>query len=48
MCSSSSKLTNSRRYVNVTTVNNDTGAATVSVGTVADADAFIATLMLKL
>ena len=27
--------------VNVTTVNNDTGAATVSVGTVADADAFI-------
>jgi len=37
--------------VNVTTVNNDTGAATVSVGTVADADAFIATLnviMLKL
>jgi hypothetical protein len=31
--------------VNVTTVNNDTGAATVSVGTVADADAFIATLL---
>ena len=27
--------------VNVTTVNNDTGAATISVGTVADADAFI-------
>ena len=33
--------------VNVTTVNNDTGAATVSVGTVADADAFIATLSVK-
>ena len=33
--------------VNVTTVNNDTGAATVSVGTVADADAFIATLNVK-
>ena len=27
--------------VNVTTVNNDTGAATVSVGTVADANAFL-------
>jgi hypothetical protein len=27
--------------LNVTTVNNDGGAATVSVGTVADADAFI-------
>jgi len=33
--------------VNVTTVNNDTGAATVSVGTVADADAFIALLNVK-
>ena len=33
--------------VNVTTVNNDTGAATVSVGTVADADACIATLNVK-
>jgi len=33
--------------VNVTTVNNDTGAATVSVGTVADADAFIATVNVK-
>ena len=33
--------------VNVTTVNNDTGAATISVGTVADADAFIATLNVK-
>ena len=33
--------------LNVTTVNNDTGAATVSVGTVADADAFIATLSVK-
>ena len=33
--------------VNVTTVNNDTGAATVSVGTVTDADAFIATLNVK-
>ena len=33
--------------LNVTTVNNDTGAATVSVGTVADADAFIATLNVK-
>tara|TARA_R100001460_G_scaffold741_2_gene3338 strand:- start:184 stop:480 length:297 start_codon:yes stop_codon:yes gene_type:complete len=29
--------------LNVTTVNNDGGAATISVGTVADADAFIAT-----
>jgi hypothetical protein len=27
--------------LNVTTVNNDTGAATVSVGTIADANAFI-------
>jgi len=27
--------------INVTTVNNDTGAATVSVGTVADANAFL-------
>jgi len=27
--------------LNVTTVNNDSGAATVSVGTIADADAFI-------
>ena len=33
--------------LNVTTVNNDTGAATVSVGTVADADAFIATASVK-
>ena len=33
--------------VNVTTVNNDTGAATISVGTIADADAFIATLNVK-
>ena len=33
--------------VNVTTVNNDGGAATVSVGTVADADAFIATANVK-
>ena len=33
--------------VNVTTVNNDTGAATISVGTTADADAFIATLNVK-
>ena len=32
---------------NVTTVNNDTGAATISVGTIADADAFIATLNVK-
>ena len=29
--------------LNITTVNNDGGTATVSVGTVADADAFIAT-----
>ena len=33
--------------LNVTTVNNDGGAATVSVGTVADADAFIATASVK-
>ena len=33
--------------LNVTTVNNDTGAATVSVGTIADADAFIATANVK-
>ena len=33
--------------VNVTTVNNDTGAATVSVGTVADGDAFITTANVK-
>jgi len=33
--------------LNVTTVNNDGGAATVSVGTVADADAFIATQTVK-
>ena len=33
--------------LNVTTVNNDTGAATVSVGTIADADAFIATASVK-
>ena len=33
--------------LNVTTVNNDSGAATVSVGTVADADAFIATQTVK-
>jgi len=33
--------------VNVTTVNNDTGAATVSVGTIADADAFISALDMK-
>ena len=33
--------------VNVTTVNNDTGAATVSVGTEADADAFISALDMK-
>ena len=33
--------------LNVTTVNNDTGTATVSVGTVADADAFIATANVK-
>ena len=33
--------------LNVTTVNNDSGAATVSVGTIADADAFIATASVK-
>tara|TARA_R100000951_G_C2653262_1_gene185202 strand:+ start:10685 stop:11155 length:471 start_codon:yes stop_codon:yes gene_type:complete len=33
--------------VNVTTVNNDTGAATISVGTIADADAFISALDMK-
>ena len=33
--------------LNVTEVNNDSGAATVSVGTVADADAFIATANVK-
>ena len=33
--------------LNVTTVNNDTGTATVSVGTVADADAFLATVNAK-
>ena len=33
--------------LNVTTVNNDTGAATVSVGTIADADAFITTVNAK-
>ena len=33
--------------LNVTTVNNDGGAATISVGTVADADAFIATANVK-
>ncbi len=33
--------------LNVTTVNNDSGAATVSVGTIADADAFIATANVK-
>jgi hypothetical protein len=33
--------------LNVTTVNNDTGAATVSVGTAADADAFLATVDAK-
>ena len=33
--------------VNVTTVNNDTGTATVSVGTIADADAFISALDTK-
>jgi hypothetical protein len=32
---------------NVTTVNNDTGAATISVGTIADADAFINALNVK-
>ena len=33
--------------LNVTTVNNDTGAATVSVGTIADADAFLTTVNAK-
>ena len=33
--------------LNVTTVNNDTGTATVSVGTTADADAFISALDMK-
>jgi hypothetical protein len=33
--------------LNVTTVNNDTGTATVSVGTTADADAFLATVDAK-
>ena len=33
--------------LNVTTVNNDGGAATITVGTVADADAFIATANVK-
>jgi hypothetical protein len=33
--------------VNVTTVNNDTGVATISVGTIADADAFISALSVK-
>ena len=33
--------------LNVTTVNNDGGAATISVGTVADADAFLATVNVK-
>ena len=33
--------------VNVAIANNDTGAATISVGTIADADAFIATLNVK-
>ena len=33
--------------LNVTTVNNDGAAATVSVGTVADGDAFIATANVK-
>ena len=33
--------------LNVTTVNNDGGAATISVGTVADADAFIAAANVK-
>ena len=33
--------------LNVTEVNDDTGAATISVGTVADADAFIATANVK-
>jgi hypothetical protein len=33
--------------LNVTTVSNDTGTATVSVGTSADADAFLATVNVK-
>ena len=33
--------------LNVTEVNDDTGAATVSVGTIADADAFIASANVK-
>ena len=33
--------------LNVTTVNNDGGAATVSVGTIADADAFLTTVNAK-
>jgi len=33
--------------LNVTTANTDTGAATVSVGTAADADAFLATVDAK-
>jgi hypothetical protein len=33
--------------LNVTTVNNDTGTATVSVGTTADADAFISATDMK-
>ena len=33
--------------LNVTTVNNDGGAATASIGTAADADAFIATANVK-
>ena len=33
--------------LNVTEVNNDTNAATVSVGTIADADAFIASANVK-
>jgi len=33
--------------LNVTTVNNDGGAATVSVGTIADADAFVTTVNAK-
>lgn len=33
--------------LNVTTVNNDGGAATVSVGTTADGDAFLATVNVK-
>jgi hypothetical protein len=33
--------------LNVTTANTDTGSATVSVGTAADADAFLATIDVK-